>query len=163
MPSIIVNANGTVSESFSIGKSGKGIVIYQGDDNPSNLLGNTGDIFIKRSAEPYLLKKKSDGWVNVNNKEIVIVATSSTITATQSETVYLVDSSSSIINLSISSSSNEKGKTIIIKDSSGSTSSNAINISCENSETIDGQTSVSIQNNYTSLTLISDGTNWYII
>jgi len=163
MPSIIVNANGTVSESFSIGKSGKGIVIYQGDTNPSNLLGNTGDIFVKRSAEPYLLKKKSDGWVNIDNKEIINVSTSSTIDATQSETVYLIDTSSTLVNLTISSTSIEKGKTIVIKDAAGNSSTNVINVISENSETIDGQSSITIQNNYSSITLVSDGTNWFII
>lgn len=163
MPSIIVNANGTVSDSFSIGKSGKGIVIYQGDDNPSNLLGNTGDIFIKRSAEPYLLKKNSDGWVNVNNKEIVIVATSSTITATQSETVYLIDSRNTSITLTIPSNANEKGKLIIIKDMYGMAETNNIILTTENNETIDGQSTIIIEINYTSLTLVSDGNNWFII
>lgn len=163
MANIIVNANGTISDSFSIGKSGKGIVIYQGDTIPSNLLGNTGDVFIKRSSEPLILKKKSTGWVDVGNKEIETIASSSTVTPLQSSTVYLVDSSVSSINLTIASSSLAAGKEIFFKDSTGSANTNNIVVQTEGSETIDGQSSFTIASNYTSISLISDGTNWFII
>jgi hypothetical protein len=163
MASIIVNANGTVSESFSIGKSGKGIVIYQGDSFPSSLLGNTGDIFIKRTTEPLLMKKNSSGWVNVSNKDVKTISSSSVITPLQSETIYLVDSSSGTMTITISSSSVESGKSITIKDSKGQSQINNIIINTEGVETIDDNDSVSIQSNYTAITLISDGMNWFII
>lgn len=163
MANVIVNANGTISDSFSIGKSGRGIVIYQGDTIPSNLLGNTGDIFIKRSTEPLLLKKKSTGWANVNNKEIDTVSTNSTINPTQSSTIYLVNTSSSSVILTLSTSSLESGKEVIIKDSSGSSSTNTITVQTEGSETIDGESSFVISLDYTSITIVSDGSNWFII
>lgn len=163
MANIIVNANGTISDSFSIGKSGKGIVIYQGDTIPSNLLGNTGDVFIKRTTEPLILKKKSTGWANISNKEVVPIASSSTISPSQSSTVYLVDSSSSSLTLTVSTSSIEAGKELIIKDSTGSSATNSIVVQTEGSETIDGQSSFTISSNYTSITIVSDGSNWFII
>lgn len=163
MANVIVNANGTISDSFSIGKSGRGIVIYQGDTIPSNLLGNTGDIFIKRSTEPLLLKKKSTGWANVSNKEIDTVSTNSTINPTQSSTIYLVNTSSSSVILTLSTSSLESGKEVIIKDSSGSSSTNTITVQTEGSETIDGESSFVISLDYTSITIVSDGSNWFII
>lgn len=163
MANIIVNANGTISESFSIGKSGRGIVIYQGDTIPSDLLGNTGDIFIKRTTEPLLLKKKSTGWSNINNKEVVSVSSSSTISPSQSSTLYLADSSSSSLTLTLSTSSLETGKEVIIKDSSGSSPINSITVQAEGSETIDGESSFTISSNYTSITIVSDGNNWFII
>jgi len=163
MANIIVNANGTISESFSIGKSGRGIVIYQGDTIPSNLLGNTGDVFIKRTTEPLILKKKSTGWVNVNNKEVMTVASSSTISPSQSSTLYLADSSSSSLTLTLATSSLDVGKEVIIKDSTGSSSVNSITVQTENSETIDGQSSFTISSNYTSISIVSDGSNWFII
>lgn len=163
MANIIVNANGTISDSFSIGKSGKGIVIYQGDTIPSNLLGNTGDVFIKRSSEPLILKKKSTGWVNVVNKETESISSTGTVTPTQSTTVYLVDCSSGSVTLTIATSSLENGKEIVFKDTTGSSSTNNIIVDTEGSETIDGQTSFTIASNYTSISLISDGTNWFII
>ncbi len=163
MANIIVNANGTISDSFSIGKSGKGIVIYQGDIVPSNLLGNTGDVFIKRTSEPLILKKKSTGWVNVNNKEVVTIAISNTISPTQSSTVYLIDSSSSSLTLTLSTSSMDIGKEVIFKDSTGSSTTNSITVQTEGSETIDGQSSFTISSNYTSISIISDGSNWFII
>jgi hypothetical protein len=163
MANIIVNANGTISDSFSIGKSGKGIVIYQGDTIPSNLLGNTGDVFIKRTTEPLILKKKSSGWVNISNKEVITVASTTTISPTQSSTLYLADSSSSSLTLTLSTSSLEVGKEVIIKDSTGSSSINSITVNTEGSETIDGQASFTISSNYTSISIISDGSNWFII
>ena len=163
MANIIVNANGTISDSFSIGKSGRGIVIYQGDTIPSNLLGNTGDIFVKRTTEPLLLKKKSTGWTNICNKEVVTIATSSTISPSQSSTLYLADSSLNSLTLTLSTSSIETGKEIIIKDSTGSSSINSITVQTEGSETIDGESSFTISLDYTSITLISDGSNWFII
>lgn len=163
MANIIVNANGTISDSFSIGKSGRGIVIYQGDTIPSNLLGNTGDVFIKRTTEPLILKKKSSGWVNISNKEVITIASTTTITPTQSSTLYLADSSSGSLTLTLSTSSLEVGKEVIIKDSTGSSSSNSITVDTEGSETIDGQTSFTISSNYISISMISDGSNWYII
>lgn len=163
MANIIVNANGTISDSFSIGKSGRGIVIYQGDTIPSNLLGNTGDVFIKRTTEPLILKKKSSGWVNISNKEVITITSTTSITPTQSSTLYLVDSSSDSLTLTLSTSSLEVGKEVIIKDSTGSSSINSITVNTEGSETIDGQASFTISSNYTSISIISDGSDWFII
>ena len=163
MANIIVNANGTVSESFSIGKTGRGIVIYQGDNPPSNLLGNTGDIFVKRSAEPYLLKKNSTGWVNVNNLDIDNASSNVTVTPVQSSTLYLVDSSTSEITLTLATSSLESGKQVTFKDSQGSSGTNTITVQTEGSETIDGGGFFTMTANYTSVTITSDGTNWFII
>ena len=164
MGSVTVNANGTISKSFSIGKSGKGIVIYQGDSIPNPLLGNTGDIYIKRSIEPLLMKKNSDGWINIINKDVKSLNNDVTISPPQSETVYLIDTTTNEVNITISSSSVlEKGKSITLKDSQGNSFTNNINISTEGSETIDGNSIVSIESNFASITLISDGNNWFII
>lgn len=40
---------------------------------------------------------------------------------------------------------------------------NTINIETPNSETIDGKSSLSISNQYTSRTIVSDGDNYFII
>ena len=163
MASIIVNANGTVSESFSIGKSGKGIVIYQGDGIPSPLLGNTGDVYVKLTVEPLLMKKNSNVWININNKDVKSISTDLTVSPQQSETIYLVDSTNNTVTLTISTLSMESGKSITIKDAKGQSENNIITVEGENSETIDDKSSITIQSNYTSITLISDGNNWFII
>lgn len=163
MAHVIVNANGTVSNSFSIGKSGRGIVIYQGDSVPSDSIGNIGDIFVKRSIEPLLMKKNSTGWSNICNKEVLSLSTNNTLNPTQSQTVYLVDTSSSPVTLTLSSLSLEVGKEIIIKDASGSASINNITIETEGDELIDTKTSFEIALDHTSTTMLCDGYNWHII
>tara|TARA_R110000796_G_scaffold167313_3_gene284195 strand:- start:344 stop:1897 length:1554 start_codon:yes stop_codon:yes gene_type:complete len=54
------------------------------------------------------------------------------------------------------------GRTITIKDGGGNASVNNITIDTEGSETIDGATTLIILVDYTSVTLYSDGTNWFI-
>lgn len=55
------------------------------------------------------------------------------------------------------------GRTLFIKDISGTASTNNITISQHASEKIDGQNTVTINSNYGSITLSSDGTNWFIL
>ena len=52
-------------------------------------------------------------------------------------------------------------KTIKIIDTTGGAGSNAITVSQNAAETIDGAASIAMNANYETLTLISDGTNWF--
>lgn len=56
-----------------------------------------------------------------------------------------------------------QGFTVIIKDEGGASSGNAITINAAPGTTIDGSGSVTISTNYASLTLYSNGSNWFII
>lgn len=161
---VIVNANGTIRSSFSIGKSG--IVIYQGDGAPSEIIGKVGDIYIKHSVEPMLMQKTSQGWESVGgsaSKSIVSISQTTTITPSDNETIYLIDTSSTDVTLTISTQSLSSGKTITFKDSSGTSGTNNITIQTEGSETIDGSSSTTVGASYVSLTMVSDGNNWFII
>lgn len=55
------------------------------------------------------------------------------------------------------------GQELILKDISGTASTNVITVDTANSELIDGAASVQINSNYGSLTLRYDGTNFFII
>jgi len=55
------------------------------------------------------------------------------------------------------------GKSYIIKDESGGALTNNITIDTETSETIDGVNTYVISSNYGSVTVICDGTNWFIV
>jgi hypothetical protein len=55
------------------------------------------------------------------------------------------------------------GRVFIIKDESGSAGSYAITVSTEGSETIDGADTISINSNYGSVTLYSNGSNLFIV
>ncbi|NDG29274.1 hypothetical protein EB118_04125 [bacterium] len=63
-----------------------------------------------------------------------------------------------------SASSMGAGKMFIIKDQSGSASvSNYIRLSCQPGQTIDGQSSYDIDAPYESVSVYSNGTNWFIM
>jgi hypothetical protein len=55
------------------------------------------------------------------------------------------------------------GRVIVIKDAGGLAGTNNITISTEGAEKIDGLDTLVINNNYNSVTLYSDGTNWFAI
>lgn len=55
------------------------------------------------------------------------------------------------------------GRTLVIKDASGNAVTNNITISHHSAETIDGATTFVISNSYQSVTLSSDGTNWFAV
>lgn len=55
------------------------------------------------------------------------------------------------------------GRTIVIKDAGGNAGTNNITIDTEGSETIDGAATEVISSNYDSVTLYSDGSNWFTI
>jgi hypothetical protein len=63
----------------------------------------------------------------------------------------------------ISPSSEVDGYMVTIKDEAGNASSNNITINGAAGYTIDGSTSITISINYASVTLYSDGANWFVI
>lgn len=55
------------------------------------------------------------------------------------------------------------GTTYIVKDIGGAAGSANISIARSGSDTIDGQTTQTINSNYGAVTLVSDGVNWFIV
>ena len=55
------------------------------------------------------------------------------------------------------------GTTYIVKDVGGAAGSANIAIARAGSDTIDGQTTQTINSNYGAVTLVSDGANWFIV
>ena len=55
------------------------------------------------------------------------------------------------------------GTTYIVKDVGGAAGSANIAIARSGSDTIDGQTSQTINSNYGAVTLVSNGSNWFIV
>jgi len=93
---------------------------------------------------------------------------SNTITKTTS---YTIDSGSLpdhviLCNFSVAGSVTlpvpTAGRTLTIKDISGSAGTNNITVSHHSSELIDGASSYIILTNYGAVNLVSDGANWYI-
>lgn len=97
----------------------------------------------------FLNYASASGTYNMADRDVVIVCDTSSAGVT--------------VNLVSASSTGKQGRTINIKDN-GNASSNSITITPAESDTIDGETSLTIVNNYDCVTLVSDGSSsWYII
>lgn len=73
----------------------------------------------------------------------------------------LVDASGGAVTITLKTAASMSGREVWIKktDSSG----NAVTIDANGSETIDDSTTVSVTTQYESVTMYSDGTEWWII
>lgn len=161
MPELLSNLSGTTSNSYRIGK--RGVRLFQGDESPSEQLGANGDVYFEKDTYPKIWRKEDSEWKEIGTKKINVVSSNQTITLDKPEEYFLVDSSSSNITVTLSSTSVKEGYSITIKDYKGNSEINNITINTENSEKIDDNNNVIIADNYASLTFLSDGINWYII
>jgi hypothetical protein len=91
---------------------------------------------------------------------IPVVSKSSTYTATTSDGVILCDASAAW-TLTLYTAVGNSGRQLIIKKTDSS--ANAVTVDGNASETIDGETTQVISDQYTSITVASDGSNWHII
>lgn len=82
-------------------------------------------------------------------------------TLTSSDTVILADSTSGSVTITLPTASTVSGYRFYVKRTDGS--ANSVSVARSGSDTIDGATSVSLGAQYTTMTFVSDGTNWFII
>ena len=75
--------------------------------------------------------------------------------------IYPVDTSGGAVTVTLGSAMVAEGAHVIINDEGGAAATNAVTIDTEGSETVDGATSQSIGSDYGTLTLYSDGANWF--
>ena len=76
------------------------------------------------------------------------------------DNVVLVDSSGGARNITLPAPS--VGRVLKIKDNTGSAATNNITVLPNGSEDIDGASSKVISNNWGSVELVSDGTDWFL-
>jgi len=72
-------------------------------------------------------------------------------------------STAAVTSLTLPTAQVVDGRTIVIKDAGGEAATNNITIDTEGSETIDGRAIYTMNNDYESITIYSDGSNWYVI
>ena len=89
-------------------------------------------------------------------------AKTSAYEATASDYVVAVNTSGGAVTITLPENA-AAGTTYIVKDTAGSAASNAVTVSRKTADTIDGQTSVSITSNYGAITVVSNGSNWFIV
>ena len=102
-------------------------------------------------------------WKNIfaNGAYHGVISISADTTLAENNNAVLCDASSGTITVTLPASANYSGIRYHIKKTDSS--SNVITISPDGSETIDGQSSYVVNNQYESITLVCDGSNWFII
>lgn len=155
MQLVKTNVAGTTYGSFSIGK--RGPTIYQGTESPSSGIGSTGDVYINNGSIAELYIKKVDGWTRITKNPTSSI--SSDYFALPTDDVLIVNTTSGNVSVMMPSPNPYTNLTIKKADSS----SNHVEILPYASETIDGASNYTITASYGSITLVSDGTNWFII
>jgi hypothetical protein len=134
--------------------------------------GATGDIYY-RDSSGYFVRlgigstgqslRVSGGipaWSSADDTYATSTKTSN-YTITGSDTVIFADATSGNVTITLPVASGLSGYKFFIKriDSSG----NTCTVARSSSDTIDGQTSVTIDHQYTSLMVVSNGSAWYIL
>lgn len=82
-------------------------------------------------------------------------------TATTDDEVLLVDGSGASLTIRLFDATASSGDKILIKKIDSST--NSITIDGSSSQTIDGDTTTTLNTQYESLNLLSDGSNWHVL
>jgi len=82
-------------------------------------------------------------------------------TVSSSDTVVFADATSGNITITLPLASSLSGYRFYVKRVDGA--ANNCSVACSGVDTVDGQSSISIVAQYTSLTIVSNGSAWYII
>ncbi len=92
---------------------------------------------------------------------MVSTQTGTSYTITSADTVVIADATSNNITVTLPVASGVTGYRFYVKRKDGS--GNTVTIARSGSDVIDGATSQTLNAQYTSATVVSDGSNWYII
>ena len=77
--------------------------------------------------------------------------------------ILLVNTNAAITNINLPKCSNCSGRQLIFKDKTGKCFANPITLTPNTSDKIDGQLTYLINTNHESVTIVSDGNNWFLI
>jgi len=100
-------------------------------------------------------------WSDTDPATYATSTKTSNYTITGTDAVIFANASSGNVTITLPAASSLTGYRFYVKRIDGS--ANICSIARSSTDTIDGQTSVSLDVQYTSLTVVSDGSNWYII
>ncbi len=92
-----------------------------------------------------------------------VATKSGNYTLTSSDQIVLVDVTSAAVTITLPTAVGISGRLYTIKDWKGKSATNAITVATTSSQTIDGNSTVSINYPYASNNFVSDGSNWSLV
>jgi hypothetical protein len=132
--------------------------------------GATGDLYYRDSSGNFVrlgagsngkTLRVASGLPAWSDATLATSTKSSNYTITGTDVVIFANSSGGNVTITLPTASSNAGYRFYVKRIDNSV--NTCSIARSGSDTIDGQTSISLDLQYTSLTLVSDGNLWYII
>jgi len=102
----------------------------------------------------------SDGTIAVKDTSVSALSATTTLTASTSDAVYLVDASGGAVTVKLPDPSTVSNKITIKKTDAAA---NDVTVDAHASETIDGAATDTISTQYESASYVTDGTNWFSI
>jgi|TARA_E500000318_G_scaffold65315_1_gene60325 hypothetical protein len=93
----------------------------------------------------------------------VTSVTSATYTIVATDYFIAANSTSNAITITMPAASSHSGRVLKIKDVGGNADSNNITIDGNSSETIDGAASIVLESPHAGVTLLCNGTSWFVL
>jgi hypothetical protein len=107
---------------------------------------------------------QTDG-TNLSFESITVEETASVSSnfTTSGQTTVFADVSGNTLTVTLATSDAEDGRKVRVVDKAGNAGNNNITVNTEGSQTINGETSAILNDNFEALTFQSDGTDWFIV
>jgi hypothetical protein len=153
---------GTVNPNFRIGGA-NGVTVYQGfsDPNASELIGNNGDLYVLLTTTPALFQWTISTWLPLSTDQTFVRTKITTQVFIATNTmIYL---GATLAGTTIFLPGGTPNKRFVIKDESGGAFTSPIIIKPLSPDTIDGQTTATIDVNYGSLSMMYGDDGWFIL
>lgn len=151
---------------ITTGSTRKRIAIYndasgaQGDLYYRDNSGNFVRLGMSATAGQVLKSGTTPSW-GYTNSGFKVYNPGGNYTVTNTDTVVFADATGGNTTITLPAASGVSGYRFYIKRVDGS--SNTVTVARTGSDTIDGATSLSLDIRYMSITVVSDGSNWYIL
>jgi hypothetical protein len=157
-----INSDGTMANTFRIGKTGP--TILHGGAIPDVETGLNGDLYVQTGNNPRLYIRQINGWAVSSDPGFGYVrqtVSAAGLTSLDPPTSYVAVNP--VANTTIQMMPGVLSKTVVIKDESGTAATNVITVTGQDGVTIDGQSGWAIDVNYGALTLTYGGSEWHIV
>ena len=156
-----INADGTMANQFRIGKAGP--TILQGTSAPDNNVGLSGDIYVEVSNTPRLYMKQSIGWYPSGDSTFGFTPQTCSDTTNTLNVITTYAGVSVGAPTTVTLMTGTDGKTVVVKDESGTAASNTITVVGQEGDLIDGQASWNIDVDHGAMTLVYNNAGWHIV